>query len=119
MPPSPLPGKGRLRQRSGITKGPGVLAQRNDLVDDRQQSRIDSQAGLADLLEIMRASERLVVEGEECLEGLLHGLLAVEKGVADERRLRRQIDLRAAQVFGSRASYPLVSATKMGSSGIQ
>jgi hypothetical protein len=53
----------------------------------------------------VRLAERAIVPGEERLQRLLDGLLAVECRIAEQRGRRREIDLGAAEVV-ERAGEP-------------
>jgi len=76
----------RLGGFSRVAVSPRVLRQRCRRAQVRLERGIDSPALGAELHEIVRLPERPIVPGEEGLQRLLDGLLAIERRVTKQGR---------------------------------
>src|SRR5205814_1554510 len=90
--------EGRIGEIVRIPESKGVFGETVDVAERIGHGWIDLEAERSELLEIV-GKEGLRVPGEKTLRRLFHGLFGVEQRAADERRVRRQDELRLAKVF--------------------
>lgn len=75
-------GSPRRVLRARIAQFPGVFRKDIGFFEERSQRAVDQAACFAKLFDVVRAPERPVVKGQECLQALFGSLLAKEERVA-------------------------------------
>ena len=108
-----------LINSSRVPELPGVFGERRGPLQQAREVGLNSHARLAELDQIVCLTEGDIVPGEERLEGLLHGLLAMEGDLISERRGGRPLMVAALRSRAAFTSQDFVSAIRTGSLDIQ